>query len=43
MKVYAEYFEENGLSFRTNTILQFGDSWKLIGILYWQILVAQDL
>jgi hypothetical protein len=31
MKVYAEYFEENGLSFRTNTILQFGDSWDLIG------------
>lgn len=31
MKVYAEYFEECGLSFRTNTILQFGDSWDLIG------------
>lgn len=31
MKVYAEYFEENGLSFRTNTILQFGNSWDLIG------------
>jgi len=31
MKVYAEYFEENGLSFRSNTILQFGDSWELIG------------
>ena len=31
MKVYAEYFEENGLRFRRNTILQFGDSWDLIG------------
>ena len=31
MNVYAEYFEEDGLSFRTNTILQFGDSWELIG------------
>jgi len=31
MKVYAEYFEEDGLVFRTNTILQFGDSWELIG------------
>lgn len=31
MNVYAEYFEENGLSFRTNTILQFGNSWDLIG------------
>ncbi len=31
MKVYAEYFEESGLSFRKNTILQFGDSWELIG------------
>jgi len=31
MKVYAEYFEENGLAFRTNTILQFGESWELIG------------
>jgi hypothetical protein len=31
MKTYAEYFEEDGLSFRTNTILQFGNSWDLIG------------
>lgn len=31
MKVYAEYFEEKGSTFRTNTILQFGDSWNLIG------------
>jgi len=31
MKVYAEYFEENGVIFRQNTILQFGESWELIG------------
>lgn len=31
MRVFAEYFKENGLTFRTNTILQFGDSWELIG------------
>lgn len=31
MKVYAEYFEEKGSTFRTNTILQFGNSWNLIG------------
>lgn len=31
MKVYAEYFEENGLKYRRNTLLQFGDSWDLIG------------
>ncbi|MDH6310152.1 hypothetical protein M2451_003044 [Dysgonomonas sp. PFB1-18] len=31
MKVYARYFEENGLGFRRDTILQFGDSWDLIG------------
>ncbi len=31
MKIYAEYFEENNFKFRTNTILQFGDSWNLIG------------
>jgi hypothetical protein len=31
MKVYAEYFEESGLLFRKNTLLQFGDSWDLIG------------
>ena len=31
MKVYAEFKEENGLQFRTRTLLQFGDSWDLIG------------
>lgn len=31
MKVYARYFEEEGLSFRRDTILQFGNSWELIG------------
>lgn len=31
MKVYARYFEENELGFRRDTILQFGDSWDLIG------------
>lgn len=31
MKVYAEYFIENGMTYRMNTILQFGDSWELIG------------
>lgn len=31
MKVYAEYFEEDGLLYRRNTLLQFGDSWDLIG------------
>lgn len=31
MKVFAEYFEENQLTFRRNTILQFGESWELIG------------
>lgn len=31
MKVYAEYFEDNNLKFRTSTLLQFGDSWNLIG------------
>lgn len=31
MKVFAEYFTENNLTYRTNTILQFGDSWDLIG------------
>ncbi len=31
MKSFAEYFEENGLFFRKNTLLQFGDSWDLIG------------
>lgn len=31
MKVYAEFFEEGNLSYRKNTLLQFGESWKLIG------------
>lgn len=31
MKVYARYFEENGLEFRRDTILQFGNRWDLIG------------
>lgn len=31
MKIYAEYYTENGLEFRRNTLLQFGDSWELIG------------
>ncbi len=31
MKVYAEYFEEGGLTFRKNTLLQFGDDWDLLG------------
>ena len=31
MKVYAEYLIENNMSFRMNTILQFGNSWELIG------------
>ena len=31
MKVYAEYFNKNGIFFRRNTLLQFGDSWELIG------------
>lgn len=31
MKVYARYFSENGLNFRLNTVLQFGDSWDVIG------------
>lgn len=31
MKVYAEFIKENGKQFRTRTILQFGDSWDLIG------------
>lgn len=31
MKVYAEYFIENNMEFRMNTILQFGNSWELIG------------
>jgi hypothetical protein len=31
MRVFAEYFEESGLAFRRNTILQFGESWDLLG------------
>ena len=31
MNVFAEYFEENNLTYRKNTILQFGNSWQLIG------------
>jgi hypothetical protein len=31
MKAFAEYFEENGIYYRKNTLLQFGDSWDLIG------------
>jgi hypothetical protein len=31
MKVYAEYFKENGKEYRGKTLLQFGDSTKLIG------------
>lgn len=31
MRVYAEYFEEEGLTFRKNTLLQFGNCWNLIG------------
>jgi len=31
MKAYAEYFNENGIFFRRNTLLQFGNSWELIG------------
>jgi hypothetical protein len=31
MKVYAEFIEENNIKYRKTTILQFGDSWDLIG------------
>jgi len=31
MKIYAEFIEDDGLLFRTKTLLQFGDSWDLIG------------
>jgi hypothetical protein len=31
LKSYAEYFEEGGLLYRRNTLLQFGNSWDLIG------------
>lgn len=31
MKVYAQYFKVKDIEYRLNTILQFGDSWELIG------------
>ncbi|MEI6053102.1 MAG: hypothetical protein WCQ44_10400, partial [Opitutaceae bacterium] len=31
MKVYAEFIEENGITYRKTTLLQFGESWDLIG------------
>lgn len=31
MRVFAEFIEEDGLLFRTKTLLQYGDSWELIG------------
>ena len=31
MNVYAEYFSENGVDYRTTTIIQIGDSWELLG------------
>jgi len=31
MKVYARFFSEDVLNFRQNTVLQFGDSWDIIG------------
>lgn len=31
LKVYGEFFREDGLEYRTKTILQIGDSWDLIG------------
>ncbi|NJK35830.1 MAG: hypothetical protein HC919_13330 [Oscillatoriales cyanobacterium SM2_2_1] len=31
MKSYAEYFEQGELLYRRNTLLQFGNSWDLIG------------
>lgn len=31
MKVYAEFINDETLLFRTRTLLQFGDSWNLIG------------
>jgi len=31
MKAYAELVEENDISYRKITVLQFGDSWDLIG------------
>lgn len=34
MKVYAKYFAEKGVEYRMNTLLQFGDSWELVGSLF---------
>lgn len=31
MKAFAKYFDDNGVGYRTNTILQFGNSTKIIG------------
>lgn len=31
MKIYAQFFTYNDIEYRLNTILQFGDSWELIG------------
>lgn len=31
MRVYARYFESDGIEYRMDTLLQFGDSWELIG------------
>ena len=31
MKVFARYFKDNNIGFRRDTILQFGNSWELIG------------
>lgn len=31
MKVYARYIQDNGLEYRFDTLLQFGESWELIG------------
>ncbi|GIJ93186.1 hypothetical protein CAPN002_04040 [Capnocytophaga stomatis] len=34
MKVYAHFFEEKGekeVQYRWRTLLQFGDSWEIIG------------
>lgn len=31
MKVFAEFISEKGIQYRRNTLLQFGNSWDLIG------------
>lgn len=31
MKIFAEFIDENEISYRRTTLLQFGDSWDLIG------------